>query len=252
MELVDTHCHLNFDPLAADIEAVLQRAKDAGVTRVVVPAYDAASWDAVSRLADRPGVAVALGQHPWSADQPFEAERLEALLVATGAVAIGEVGLDFAVRGADRRRQVDVLHSQLELARRVDLPVILHCRKAFDALIALVQEHGPLRGVLHAYSRSADMASRLVGELDLHVAFGGGVTRPSALHTRHAAAAVPGHRLLLETDAPSIGVEGVPPEQVEPRHVVQVASVVAGLRDESIEELAEETTRNAKVLFGLE
>lgn len=249
MELVDTHCHLFLEPLGARVEAALERARGAGVTRVVVPAYDSASWDRVAGLAARPGVAVAYGLHPWVADEPLDLERLEALL--PGAVALGEVGLDFAVDHPDRRCQIEALQRQLELARRLDLPVILHCRRAFDALFALLRQHGPLRGVLHAFSRGAELAGRAVRELDLHVAIGGAVTRPGALRARQSAAAVPSRRLLLETDAPSIGMEGLAAEETEPRHVARVAGAVAALRAEPLEAVAEETTRNARSLFGL-
>jgi TatD DNase family protein len=251
VELIDTHCHLFMEPLGQQVDAVLQRARTAGVTGVVVPAYDVASWDPVAGLAERPGVSVALGLHPWAAEQPLELDRLESLLHSSGAVAVGEIGLDFAVDRVDRKRQIDVLVQQLELARRLDLPVILHCRKAFEALIALVREHGPLRGVVHAFSRGTELAGRLVDELDLHLAFGGTITRRQALRPRHSASTVPGHRLLLETDAPSIGLDGVKPGETEPRHVAQVAAEVAGLRGEALEALAEETTRNARALFAL-
>jgi TatD DNase family protein len=166
-------------------------------------------------------------------------------------VAVGEIGLDFAIPDADRRRQIDVFTEQLDLARRLDLPVILHCRRAFDAMEALLRERGPVRGVLHAFSRGPELARRLVDGLDLHLAFGGAVTRPGARRPRESAAAVPASRLLLETDAPSIGLEGVPPEQTEPRHVAQVAEAVAELRGESLEQVAEQTTENARRLFKL-
>ena len=250
MELIDTHCHLYFDPLATDVPGVLGRARAEGVVQVVVPAYDLSSWEAMPTLVG-PGVAVAYGLHPWKANQPLELDLLEQQIRSTGAVAVGEIGLDFAIPDADRRRQIDAFTEQLDLARRLDLPVILHCRRAFDAMEALLRERGPVRGVLHAFSRGPELARRLVEGLDLHLAFGGGVTRPAARRSRESVATVPARRLLLETDAPSIGLEGVPPERTEPRHVARVAAVVAELRGERPEQVAEQTTENARQLFRL-
>ena len=156
VELVDTHCHLFMEPLCTTPGAVVQRAREAGVTHVVVPAYDAASWNAAAGLTHLPGVHAALGLHPWVAGQPLDLERLESLLRSSQTVALGEIGLDFAIERFDRQQQIDVLRRQLLLARRLDLPVILHCRKAFDDLIALVREVGPLRGIGDQRSRAVD------------------------------------------------------------------------------------------------
>lgn len=275
MPLVDTHCHLNHPPLGDDPGAVLARAVAAGVTRVIVPAYDTSCWDVLAQLAGRPGVAVALGLHPWLAhDLPAQAAALDdparagtddpdvalarlidhlAARAATGEpVAIGEIGLDTKIATSGLPQQLPLLARQLALAVELDLPVILHCRGAFEELLAEVNRHGGrLRGVLHAYSRGPELAARFV-EAGLHVALGGAVTRERARQVRRAAQTLPVDRLLLETDAPSIGLEGVPPEQTEPRHVLDVARSLASLRGEPIETIAGATTSNAIALFGLE
>ncbi len=250
MELVDTHCHLFLPPLAARLEPALARARERGVTRVVVPAYDLASWASVQSLAGRPGLHAALGLHPWVAAEPLELAALEAALRRAGAVAVGEIGLDLAIEGADRVRQLELLDAQLGVARALGLPVILHCRAAFEELIALLAPHAPVRGVVHAFSKGPELARRLL-DLGLHLAFGGAVTRPRAERARRSATLTPQGRLLLETDAPSIGLEGVPPEQVEPEHVRDVAEALATLRGEPLEELAAATTANARALFQL-
>lgn len=295
MNLVDTHCHLNHPPLCADPGAVLARAAAAGVARVVVPAYDAPCWAELALLRERPGVAVALGLHPWLAhdlpgqvavlggaparpvNDPYAVafaappaagdaapvvaparvldqlvDHLAARLATVRAVAIGEIGLDTKISASGLPQQLPLLERQLALAADLDLPVILHCRGAFEELLAALARHrGRLRGVLHAYSRGPELAARVV-EAGLYVALGGAVTRGRAQQVRRAAQTIPLDRLLLETDAPAIGLEGVLPEQTEPCHVREVARAVAALRGKDVGAIAAATSANAAALFGLD
>jgi TatD DNase family protein len=218
---------------------------------VLVPSYDLASFAAVRELATRPGVFPAYGLHPWRAAEPLDVRALEADL-ARGGVAVGEIGLDFKIHSASRERQVEVLRAQLDVARAADLPVMLHCRGAFEELLAILAEHdGRLRGVLHAFSRGPELARRFV-DAGMHLAFGGSITRPRAKRPRRSSTVVPADRVMLETDAPSIGLEGVPPERTEPRHVRRVAESMAELRETTFEEIARSTTANAEALFQLD
>lgn len=251
MELVDTHAHLYEEPLCADLDGVLQRAQAAGVSRIVVPANDLASWSDVDELASRPGVAVGYGLHPWVAAEPLELAALAARLQERHAVAVGEIGLDFVIESFAREQQLAVLRGQLEVAVALDLPVLLHCRGAFEELLALLRPFAPrLRGLLHAFSRGPELARRFL-DLGLHLAFGGAITRPKATRARRAAAMVPWDRIVLETDAPSIGLQAVEPKDVEPRHVADVARTLAELRGEPVEVVAERTTANARSLLRL-
>ena len=251
MNLVDTHCHLSFEPLRDDLDGVLTRARDQGVTRVLSLAYDLASFEAVRETATRPGVFPAYGLHPWRADEPLETKVLEDALAA-GAVAVGEIGLDFQIDTPGRDRQVELLRVQLDVARAAGLPVMLHCRGAFEELLAILSEHeGRLRGVVHAFSRGPELARRFV-DAGMHLAFGGTLTRPRAKRPRRSAQVAPLERIVLETDAPSIGLDGVPPERVEPRHVRAVAATLAELRDTTIDDIARSTTANAQELFALD
>lgn len=254
MELIDTHCHLYDDPLGRDPDAVLARARAAGVTRVIVPAWNRESWAATAALAGRDGVLPALGLHPWAAHEPLDTVRLRDELQACGAVAVGEIGLDALVEDADLPQQIRVLTAQLRLALELGLPVLLHCRGAFEDLIRVLREHGfgagpdGPRGVVHAFARGPELAARFLA-LGLHLAFGGAVTRPGS-RARRSAVTTPSARLLLETDAPAIGLHDVEPAQVEPRHVREVAAALADLRGEPPERIAEVTTANARALFG--
>lgn len=262
MRLVDTHCHLDAPPLGEDPAAVLGRAAGAGVDTVIVPAYDRASWNRLRALLPLPGVSVAFGIHPWVAEEEDALRELRSWLanpagasatagpeVVARAVAVGEIGLD-AKEGPPLPVQARVLRAQCRLARELDLPVILHCRGAFEELLDLLREFTPgLRGVVHAFARGPDLAARFL-ELGMHLAFGGAVTREGS-RARRSAPLVPGGRILLETDAPSIGLAGVPASETEPRHVATIAASLAGLRDVPVETIAAITTANARALFGV-
>jgi TatD DNase family protein len=248
VEFIDTHCHLYADALGRDPAGVLARARAAGVTRVVVPAYDLASWAATAALARLEGVLPALGLHPWVAHEPLDPERLREELRACGAVAVGEIGLDAKIDGADLAQQTRALRAQLAVAVELDLPVLLHCRGAFAELLAVLREFAPaLRGVVHAFSRGPDLAEQFLAS-GLAIAFGGAITRPAS-RARAAAAALPLARVVLETDAPSIGLQGIDAAAVEPRHVRDVALALAELRGETLEAVAEVTTSHARELF---
>lgn len=249
--LWDTHCHLSFPPLFDRIEAVLDRAARAGVKGYIVPAYDRASWADLAVLAETAEIHTALGLHPWVADEDLSADQLSAEIKSQSAVAIGEIGLDFKLEKFDRERQMEVFRLQLDLALELDLPVLLHCRGAFEEMLDILKDYAPrLRGVLHAYSRGPQLAQRFL-DLGLYLAFGGAITRPRAKQARRTAITTPLDRILLETDAPSIGLDGVAPEDVEPQHVSVIARTLAELRDLNVDEIMESTTENVQRLFNI-
>jgi len=251
MNLVDAHCHLFMDPLGKDADGALERARKVGVTRVIVPAFDLASWDAVDALCAREGVYGALGLHPWAAEEKLDTARLRDRLSAPRIVALGEVGLDAKVSSPDRKQQVLALTAQLDVAARLGLPVVLHCRGAFEEMLRILKDYTPmLRGMMHAFSRGPELAQRF-SDVGLHLSYGGSITRPHARRPRRSATTVAADRLLLETDAPSIGLEGIEPGKTEPRHVREIAREMAALRELSIGEIARITTANAERLFGI-
>lgn len=250
MALFDTHCHLTAEPLASILEGVLRRARDAGVGDILVPAVDRASWGAAEALAGREGVHLALGLHPWSASEGLDTVELRESLERLSCIAVGEIGLDWAEDRPPRQLQMGVLEQQLALACDMGLPVLLHCRKAFDDLHAVISGFLPgLRGVLHAFSRTPAEAEPFL-DAGFLVSFGGAVTRPGARRAHASAAFVPSRMMLLETDAPYLGVEGIPPGGTEPMHVAIVAGAVARIRGMTPESVAETTSANARRLFG--
>jgi TatD DNase family protein len=255
--LVDTHCHLTMPPLSTDLEEVLSRAHSRSVKSIIVPAYDHLSWPDVLAVSGRTGVHPALGIHPWVSDQwPAGVSLKQALADAISAantrvVAIGEIGLDtISEMQPPLEIQTAILETQLELAVDLDLPVILHCRGVFGELARAIDHHGgKIRGVLHAFSRGPELVQRFHGA-GLHFGLGGGVTRENARKVRRGAKVIPLNRIVLETDAPSIGIQNVRPENTEPHHVADVAVALAELRGEELATIARETTGNAIKLFN--
>jgi TatD DNase family protein len=252
MRWFDTHCHLDMGPLRSRPGEVMAQARAAGVETVLAVAYDHASLTSVPALKALPGVAIALGQHPWVAGEDLDRETLAGLLRAHGAIAVGEIGLDFKYHDAPgRERQLAQFTMQCELAMDLDLPVCLHVRGAVDECLATLGRFAPrLRGVVHAFSRGQAVAERFV-RLGLCLGFGGAVTMDNARSAREAAAWAPPDRLMLETDAPAIAVRGIPAEAVEPKHVVEVGHALAKLRGVAPHALAATTTENARHLFSL-
>ena len=250
MRLFDSHTHLFMEPLGGELEGVLRRARAGGVGRMVVPAFDRASWKAAKLLARRPGVHCALGVHPWAADGGVDIDQLAEAIGDARALAVGEIGLDGKV-DVPMEKQIQILEEQLELAVDLNLPVILHCRGEFDLLLSLLGRLGrPVSGVFHAFSRGPQLAARLL-DLGLHLGIGGAVTRPGARRIRRALPGIPISRMLLETDSPSMGMEGVPAGGSEPADVHRVCVAAAKVLGVEASELADSTWRNASGLFGL-
>jgi len=247
---VDTHCHLDVSPLCDDVDGVVARSRAAGVETIIAVSYDLQSWSAVTQLARRPGVLAAIGLHPWKADEPLEKTALIAALQRAKAVAVGEIGLDSKVP-VPRDRQVDVLRLQLDVARELDLPVLLHCRGAFEEMLALLEDYRPwLRGIIHAFSRGPDLAQRFA-ELGLYVAFGGAITQPNAHRAQACAKSLPLELIVVETDAPSIALQGIAAEKVEPAHTATIGHELARLRGISPDEAAMATTTNVAALLRI-
>lgn len=259
---IDTHCHLDAREFDADRAAVVARAAAAGVSQIVLPAVDVYNLDAVRELAHRHGLAYALGIHPLCVDAARERD-LEALDAALDAhrddprlVAVGEIGLDHFVPGLSRERQDAFYAAQLEMARRYDLPVLLHVRRSADALLKRLRR-SPVRGIAHAFNGSRQQADVFIG-LGFKLGFGGTLTFDRALQIRRLAAGLPDDALVTETDAPDIPprwryqtaaerAAGADPRAArnEPAELPRIAAELAALRGTTPEALAERTRANA-------
>ena len=236
--LFDAHIHLDDPAYDADRDAVLQRARVAGVAGWVLAGTAPDTWDRTAAIGSVVGGAVVLGIHPWWAGR-CDLDGALAALASRPLAGIGEIGLDaVAARGdADRALQRRVFRAQLALARQRDVPVVIHCVRAFPELISLLRRDGlPVAGgMIHGWSGPAD-AAVAAAALGLCVSFGPLVCRPRARRVRQAAVAVPPTRLLVETDGPDQALPGH--DRGEPDQVVAVLDTIAALRGQPAAELA--------------
>lgn len=252
-ELIDSHSHIDAPEFDRDRDAVLARARTAGVTAQIVPAVTAASWPGLRDLcASRPDLHPAYGLHPMfmTGHRPEHLGQLRTWLERERPVAVGECGLDYWRDEGDRDEQQRYLATQLALAREFDLPVILHARKAVDDITAALRRIGGLRGIVHSFAGSQAQAEQL-WKLGFHLGIGGPVTYERAQRLRRIVAAMPIEFLLLETDSPDQPLSGHQGRRNEPALLTEVLAVVAALRDEDPATVAAATTANARRLFGL-
>jgi len=249
----DSHCHLDHPRLLPRLPALFAAAEAAGVTRFLVPAVAPGGWQGIADLSRTfPQVAPAFGVHPMHADLLTPALLSELGKLSRQATAIGEIGLDYTLT-TPRELQKSVFRTQLALAVEKGLPVLIHCRRAFADLLAILEEETVERvgGVMHAFSGSPETARDCV-RLGMHVSLAGSVTYQNALRPVAVAASVPLARLLLETDAPFLAPEPNRGEVNLPAYLLATAARVAAIRGLPLEELARATTENALRLFRLE
>lgn len=253
MRLVDSHCHLDAAEFDRDRDAVLERARATGVTRQVIPATHCEEWPKLRDVCnDHDGLHPAYGLHPTFLRHHAHShlQELQDWIERERPVAVGECGLDYYVEGLDRDAQQGYFDGQLKLARDHDLPVIVHARRAVDAVLASIRRIGGLRGVVHSFSGSEQQARQL-WELDFMLGLGGPVTYERAQRLRRLAASMPIEHLLLETDAPDQPDCHSRGQRNEPARIGFVCETIARLRDQAPDAIAEATSANAARLFGL-
>lgn len=258
--LVDTHCHLDAEAFRdAPVQALLTRARKAGVTRVVTIGTELESSRRAARLAARnEGVWAAVGVDPndlhgWTASAP---SALEEMAAGPKVVAIGEIGLDYHWERSPRETQRAAFEAQLALADRLALPVVIHSRDADEDTEAILRAwtaggraSGGPRGVMHCYGGDADLAERLV-EMGMLVSLAGIVTFRNNEKTQEVARRLPLDALVLETDAPFLTPHPHRGRRNEPAYVRWIAEALARLRGSTLQEVAAATTANAARLFG--
>lgn len=253
---VDTHCHFDFPPFTGDEVPSIDRAARAGVDAIIVPAIEAAYFERVLDLARRhDALYAALGLHPIVIEHHLDEhlDRLDAVLQTAEKklVAIGEIGLDLYRENPQFERQQTILDAQLRLAKRHDLPVILHSRRTHDKLaMHLKRIDLPRRGVVHGFSGSLQQAQRFI-ELGYHIGVGGTITYPRASKTRDVMARLPLSALLLETDAPDMPLNGFQGQPNRPEQAARVFTALCELRPEPAAVIADALLENTRTLFGI-
>jgi len=250
--LFDSHCHLDASEFDHDRAAVIERARTAGVSSQVVPAVTAASWPKLRDVCTlAPGLHAAYGLHPMflAEHRPEHLQQLGDWLQRESPCAIGECGLDFYVEGLDPDSQRYYFQGQLQLARTFDLPLIVHARRAVDEVILRIRRVGGLRGVVHSFSGSTEQARQL-WELGFMIGLGGPLTYTRANRLRSLVTQMPLEYLLLETDAPDQPDADIRGQRNEPARLTRILATVAELRQQPAEEIAAQTTANARRLFN--
>src|SRR2546423_1508010 len=250
--VIDAHAHLTDRRFAGDIADVLERARKAGIDRILTAAEDVASSDeAVALAARHADVRVAVGVHPHRAESwnATALSRLRDLARDPRVVAIGEIGMDFSGRSSAPRVQEAAFRGQLALASLVELPVVIHVRDASERVRAILGEGPGVRGMVHCYSEGVDELPAWLA-LGVHISFAGTITYPGSDAQRAAAGQVPAERLLAETDAPYLAPQNARGRRNEPLYVAATHAALARERGAEIGDLAGQIARNARELFG--
>jgi TatD DNase family protein len=253
--LIDSHCHLDFDDFAEDFAGVLDRARRAGIERMLTIGTKLAKWDAVIGLADaHPDLWCTVGIHPHEAasDALDDTGELIARARHPKVIGIGETGLDYYYEHSPRDRQQRNFRVHIAAGRALGLPVVIHSRDADDDMAAILAEEmaaGAFRGVIHCFTASAALAERALA-LGLYISFSGIATFKNAEALRAVARSVPADRLLVETDAPYLAPVPMRGKRNEPAFVAHTAAFLAQLRGVPLETLAAQTTRNFYALFA--
>jgi TatD DNase family protein len=253
--LTDSHCHLNYKGLVEEQQAVLDRARSAGVTTMLNISTRASEWDDVIGLAERESdVWASVGIHPHEADvhPDVEAETLIGKARHPRVIGIGESGLDYYYDHSDRERQRDSFRSHIAAARETGLPLIVHTRDAEEDTYRILAEEmgkGAFTGVIHCFTASGDFARKAL-DLGLYISMSGIVTFKNAKDLQETAKSIPADRLLIETDAPFLAPVPHRGKPCEPAFVAATAGFLANLRGETLGHLSAYTSANFAALFG--
>ena len=261
LELIDTHCHLDFDDFKHDRDDILNQCFNIGVKHIVVPSVTKQTFQrtleccANSSEQNTSQLHLALGLHPVFIEQhqPQHLLDLDSSISQNReqVIAVGEIGLDFYQKELDQEKQSVFFAKQLIIAKRHHLPVIIHNRKAHDLCISLLIEHDVDGGIIHAFNGSIQQAHKY-HELGFKLGFGGMLTYPRSSKLRRLAKELPLDAIVLETDAPDMSVIQYKGEQNSPAYLPYVLESLAEVREESIETLAQTTSANAKTVLRLD
>ena len=256
MQLIDTHCHLTFNDLAGDIGAVIERSIDVGVTSWITVGTDKEHNQKGVALAERfDNMAATVGIHPHYADKVTAEDiaQLKDLAQNDKVVAVGETGLDFHYEPEKKPYQQKLFEAHLNIAADLNLPVVIHCREAFDDTMDMLKQFGRpgLKAVFHCFSGSTEQA-KIVLDRGYCISFTGVVTFKNARIKRQAAQIVPLDRLMLETDCPYMSPEPVSKHKVnEPAFLVHIARFLAELKGMDFDDFTADVTATSKAFFNI-
>jgi len=252
-DIIDSHCHLDFDSFDSDRNAVIERARSNGIKHIVIPGVKRSNWNRIRSISDsNTRLHACYGLHPYLAGEHTDDDitQLRHWLDTNDCVAIGECGLDYRKDQADKSVQLKFFNAQIDLAHMTGKPVVIHSVRATEDVINTIRIHPGIRGMIHSYSGSYEQAMQLI-YLGFYISFGGAITYDNAKKLRSTASRIPLESILLETDAPDQPDADHFSQRNEPAYLVNVLKCLSELRDEPIEEIAAQTTGNAQELFGI-
>lgn len=252
-ELIDSHIHLDDERFDYDREQLIKMAKLAGISRFVVPAVNVNRFPAVLKLAqEHDVVAYALGLHPYYINQHSDTdlEFLANSLQGSGAIAVGECGLDYFLKELDRDKQNLVFEAQVVLAKHFNLPLILHVRGAVEPVFQMLKKHDYFKAVMHSFNGSIEQAKKIIDQ-GIYLGFGPAVCNPKAHKLKQLIEYVPYEYMMLETDAPDQPFHDRQGKRNLPIDLLRVNQDIAAIKSMDPQQLAAQTTANAKQLFGL-
>lgn len=257
--MIDSHCHLAGEEFSADLGAVVARAQDAGVSQAlcILASEDDAELARAAVVRDAwPAMRFATGIHPhhagkFAGDVARAIDTVRAAVAASGACAIGEIGLDYHYDFSPRDVQHEIFRAQIRLARELDLPIIIHTREATADTFAILAAEGgsAVRGVFHCFTGDASMAAQALA-LGFYLSYAGIITFPNAGDLRETARQTPADRLLSETDAPYLAPVPHRGKRNEPAYAVRVVETLAELHGQSRGDMAQRIRSNFRQLFG--
>lgn len=253
--LFDTHVHLNAHQFTEDRHDIIMRAREAGVTYMNVVGFDRKTIELALEIVNQyENIYASIGWHPVDAIDMTEADLkwIETLSKHPKVVALGEMGLDYHWDKSPKNIQKDVFRQQIQLAKHVKMPIIIHNREATEDVLQILAEENAkdVGGIMHCYSDTPEYVPEIL-DMNFYISLGGPVTFKNATHPKEVAKIVPIDRLLIETDAPYLAPHPNRGKRNEPAYVTLVAEKIAQLRDMSVEELAKTTTKNALKLFKI-
>ncbi|MBN6889759.1 TatD DNase family protein [Cytobacillus horneckiae] len=251
----DTHVHLNDLQYSEDLQEVIDRAKAAGISRMVVVGFDRPTITKAMELIEKYDFLYAsIGWHPVDAIDMTEEDLLwiEELSQHPKVVAIGEMGLDYHWDKSPKEIQKAVFKKQIQLAKKVKLPIVIHNREATADIVEILKEEdaGEVGGIMHCFSGSPEIAKECI-DMNFYISLGGPVTFKNAKRPKEVAAEIPLEKLLIETDCPYLAPHPYRGKRNEPSYVTLVAEQIAEIKGLTVEEVASKTTDNAKKLFGI-
>jgi len=246
--MIDSHCHLNHDCFSEDLEHVVQRAKQVGVTDFILAGVQSSQWVRQVQLKkEYSNMHYAIGIHPWFSDKHSDADLDKLKTLLPQAIAIGECGLDFSPNKPSHDIQMHFFQAQLTLAKRHQKPLIIHAVKASDIALKTVSSYQGLRGVVHGFSGSVQQANNWI-DIGFYIGIGTRILHSNAKKVHALACQLPLNALLLETDSP----DGLSKhERNEPANLIKVAQMLATIRHESLETVLSTCNKNTKELFNL-